>query len=182
MAEPQKKVPLSQRIGVRNPRQKAEAVLPNPPVQQPAEQSKPKKDKSGKPQAEVITYICNHSLPAATFHGQLCPTCRDAGRKAKLKKRREKNEQKHREAMESGNLDWKNPQAGRLPHGSFFTLEPYDAEKELWKGTLTIVVHSPPLVFSGESSGLFHLEKTLDYQYRCWLEARRKEKAEQKQE
>jgi hypothetical protein len=57
---------------------------------------------------------------------------------------------------------------GRLPDGSRFEVV-YDAGTESWSGTLTVVVHGEPTVFTGQHTGVFRLLQALDQQYRDTL-------------
>jgi hypothetical protein len=61
------------------------------------------------------------------------------------------------------------PQPGRLPDGSQFEVR-YDAVKEQWSGSLTIVTpEGGSVTFTGTGSGLFPLLTSLDKQYRATL-------------
>lgn len=175
MTDSIKKSKLSERIGVKNPKK----INPPPVTEQPqpvptTEETPPKKEKKSK---DEIVYKCGHTRPITNYRSMACPKCNEIQRNEKIKQDREnakKNRMKLREAEgaivpEEVEPPFQNKRLGRLPHQSFFTIDPYDAGKMLWKGTLTVVVISPNLVFTAEASGLFKLLSTLDWQYRKWL-------------
>ena len=66
---------------------------------------------------------------------------------------------------------------GRLPDGSTVQMS-YDASKQLWMGTLTILSHPDKPIFGDIRSGQFRLLHCLDLQYRKWLKEQEAEKVE----
>jgi hypothetical protein len=56
----------------------------------------------------------------------------------------------------------------RLPNGSSFSVT-WDAFRQTWSGSLTVVSVSPPLVFSASAGGVFRLLQQLDRLFREWL-------------
>jgi len=103
---------------------------------------------------------CGHEIPIKSLMNQDCSSC---GYKKRQEKRQKKSDAK-REATALINT--------RLPNGSKWEIEPYDALRVTWTGKLIIPQGEGKdnLVFEGKFGAVFGLLKMLDHQYRVWLE------------
>ena len=134
----------------------AAEVVAAAPVAAPAvapERPKPPKPVQGPP--AVVTFQCGHTKPLAHFKSGACAECRDAGRKAKAARHREKQQGKRPDGKPK--LD----DSGRLPGGSRFDVV-YDAHLQRWHGSLTCFLGTEDAVmYQGAAGGVEGLLRSL---------------------
>lgn len=130
----------------------APATTPPPPAPEKSAKEKRAEKRAASP---VLTHSCGHTRPIIDLEHIACPACQDKCRRERAARRRAARDAK-REAKSTV------PDAGRLPDGSRFTLEPYDGVNQRWTGSLEV----GGVVFTASESGIFKLLRTLDVLYR----------------
>ncbi len=135
---------------------------PQPPAPEPPPDGKAAK-KAGKKAARevkgVITYHCGHKVGVAYLEGTKCPGCINA---ARVKRNRE------RKAAQGEKPSTRPDDSGRLPNRAHFDVI-YDAAAGEWSGTLSVGAEGDRPAFLGAdtASGVFHLLRQLDQQFRA---------------
>lgn len=123
----------------------------------PAPTAKPKPEKPAP--GPQVTFKCGCKVAVKYMENMPCAGC--------LRANRAKRNAEKRAAREAKGESKPVPDAGRLPDGSRFTLEPYDATAQRWTGSLEV----GGVVFTATESGVFKLLRTLDVLYRQSLNA-----------
>lgn len=117
----------------------------------PPKTPKPEKPAPG-PQ---VVFKCGCKVAVKYMENTPCPGCVRANR---VKRNAEKRAAREAKAVATNPV----PDAGRLPDGSRFTLEPYDGVNQRWTGSLEV----GGVVFTASESGVFKLLRQLDVLYR----------------
>jgi hypothetical protein len=136
------------RVSLEHARRARQAKAPAAPPATPVPAPKAAEAKPVKPPAPKLRHCCGHEQTVANITARPCPQCM---RRARLERGR-RQAQRH---------------AQRLPDGARFVVA-YDAATQTWTGTLELMVpgQADAQRFEGSASGVFHLLRDLDQQFR----------------
>ena len=172
-----------ERFGLK-PKPAEEAPVPQPAPAQAPPAAEPESDKPAPKRKQLPPVIGEETVKCACGHEALFPLYpekQDGFRKERRRKFKSKPcpacrtaARAEQEAARIGPKPPRRPKwrreadqhVPRLPHGATFHVS-YDAEKQLWSGTLSI----GELALAGETSGVFQLLALLDRKYRDWRDA-----------